>query len=63
MISSGVDAFLAFDSDREEPEALVFEIIHRALLIADRNRRIRSGVPVELSLPSGSRLVRLSGSE
>jgi hypothetical protein len=37
MISAGVDAYLEFEEETEEPEALVFEIIHRAFEIAKRN--------------------------
>jgi hypothetical protein len=48
MISAGVSACKEFSPELEEPEALVFAIIHRALEVARRNREtVRRASQVE----------------
>jgi hypothetical protein len=37
MISAGVVAYDAFDPEREDPEALVFSILYRALRVVKNN--------------------------
>jgi hypothetical protein len=44
MISAGMEAYASFDPEREDPEALVFAIIFRALEIERRNQKLRSSV-------------------
>ncbi len=63
MISAGVNAYKEFNPGLEEPETIVFEIIYRAFKIAHRNAALKTAVPGELTLPAGSHLARLSGSE
>jgi len=45
MISAGTNAFMEFDPEKEEVEALIYEILYRAFKIMRRNRAISAIQP------------------